>query len=100
MVRIVIAVFGAIFLVACGDSSPGPLAGTWQSTGPLSMRTTFRNDETETLGVIEKVGYQIEGQSVIVSHKDGLMKGTAVRYEMVNATTLKAMGQTYQKVGN
>jgi hypothetical protein len=90
----------ALALTACGDSAPGPLAGTWQVSGFMPIKTTFRSGEQETMGVIESVGYKVDRQSVIVTHKDGLMKGTAVRYTMVNPTTVQAMSLTYRKVAN
>jgi hypothetical protein len=99
MIRTFIGFFIALLLVSCGDSSPGPLAGTWQVIGMPSMQTTFRGDETETMGMIEKVSYHVDGQSVIVTYKDGLMKGTAVRFVLVNPTTAQAIGMTYRKVG-
>lgn len=99
MIRIIITACIAFVLTACGNSSPGPLAGTWQVTGMPSMQTTFRSDETETMGMIEKVSYRVDRQSVIVTYKDGLMKGTAVRFTLVNPTTAQAIGMTYRKVG-
>jgi hypothetical protein len=100
MLRIVFSALLALALTACGDSSPGPLAGTWQSGGFLPMKTTFRTGETETMGVIEKVGYTVNGQSVIVTYKDGMMKGTAMRFVLVNPTTARGLDTTYRKVGN
>jgi hypothetical protein len=100
MFRVVTAAFLVLVLAACADSSPGPLAGTWQASGILPMKTTFRSGETETMGMIEKVGYKTEGNSVIVTYKDGLMKGTAVRFQLVNPTTARAMDTTFRKVGN
>lgn len=99
MVRIIVTAVLALALAACGDSSPGPLAGTWQSGG-LPMKTTFRAGETETMGIIEKVSYKADGNSVIVTYQDGLMKGSAVRFKLVDSTTASAMGMTYRKVGN
>ena len=85
-------------LTACGDSSPGPLAGTWEAEGSLPLVKTFRDGETETLGVIQKVGYQLDGQSVIVSYKDGLMKGTAIRFVVVDSVMVTSMGVSYFKI--
>ena len=100
MNRITAAVLLSLVLAACGDSGPGPLAGTWQAGGVMPLKTTFRSGETETMGIIEHVGYDVQGQSVIVTYKDGLMKGTAVRFVIVDATTAQAMNLTYRKVGN
>jgi hypothetical protein len=94
-----VAIF-ATLLSACGDSSPGPLAGTWQVAGVMPMRASFRDGETEALGIIEKVDYKVEGRSVIVTYKDGLMKGSSVRFVLVNPTTMQAMGMTYRKIGS
>ena len=100
MIRILATAALTMSLVACGDSSPGPLAGTWQAGGILPMKVTFRSGETEAMGMIEKVGFTTEGNSVLVTYKDGLMKGTAVRFQMVDSKTARAMGTTYRKVGN
>ena len=100
MFRTLIAVALAMSLAACGDSSPGPLAGTWQAGGILPMKVTFRSGETESMGIIEKVGYKTEGNSVVVTYKDGLMKGSAVRFHLVAATTARAMDTTFRKIGN
>ena len=99
MIRLTGVALVVMLLSACGDSSPGPLAGTWQVTGIMPMTETFRDGETEALGIIEKVGYKVDGQSVIVTYKDGLMKGSAVRYVFVNPTTVQTAGMTYRKIG-
>lgn len=62
------------------------------------MKTIFRNGETESMGIIEKVGYKVNGQSVIVTYKDGMMKGSALRFVIVNPTTANALDTTYRKV--
>ncbi|MGZ8338608.1 MAG: hypothetical protein ACXWU9_03430 [Telluria sp.] len=90
----------AAMLAGCGDSSPGKLAGTWQAGGIMPFKSTFRAGEMETMGIIEKVGYKAEGNSVIVTMKDGMMKGSAVRYTIVDGRTVQSMGTTYRKVGN
>lgn len=100
MTRTLVAVALAMSLAACGDSSPGPLAGTWQAGGIMPMKVTFRSGETETMGIIEKVGYKTEGNAVVVTYKNGLMKGTAVRFQLVDAKTARAMDTTFRKVGN
>lgn len=80
--------FMAVLLVcfvvtACSSSkNPGPLEGTWQMTGYLPMTVTFRDGETEALGMIEKVSYKVEGNDVLVTSLDGLAKGTTFRYTM------------------
>lgn len=69
MIRTIVAVFLALALVACGDSSPGPLAGTWQTNGLMVMKTSFRSGETETMGMIEKVGYKVDGHLTCLTEK-------------------------------
>jgi hypothetical protein len=80
--------------------SPGKLEGTWKASGIMPIQSTFRAGEMETMGIIEKVGYKAEGDSVIVTMKDGMMKGASVRYTLVDGATMQAMGATYRKVGN
>lgn len=100
MVRLMIVAIVCTLLSACGDSSPGPLAGTWKATGVMPMMASFRDGQTEALGIIEKVDSKVEGKSVIVTYKDGLMKGSSVRFVLVNPTTMQAMGMTYRKIGS
>lgn len=100
MIRTLLALALALVLAACGNSSPGPLQGTWRSGGFMPMTTTFRSGETEAMGIIEKVDYQVDGQSVLVTYKDGLMKGTSVRFVVIDENTLRAMDLTYKKVAN
>ena len=90
----------AALIAGCGDSSPGKLEGTWQAAGFMPIKATFRAGEMETMGVIEKVSYKAEGKSVVVTMKDGVMKGAGIRYTLVNGTTMQAMGSTYRKVGH
>lgn len=100
MNRVTAVAFLSLALTACGGSSPGPLAGTWQAGGVMPLKITFRSGETESMGIIEHVSYDVQGQSVLVTYTDGLMKGTAVRFVMVDATTAQAMNLTYRKVGS
>lgn len=87
-------------LVGCGDSSPGKLEGTWKASGVMPMQSTFRSGEMESMGIIEKVEYKADGNSVIVTMKDGMMKGAAVRYTLIDGSTMQAMGMTYRKMSN
>lgn len=99
MIRTLLVAALTIVLSACGDSSPGLLAGTWKVSGGVPITITFRSGETETMGMIEKVGYATDGQSVVVTYKDGIMKGTAIRFSLLSPTTAQAMNMTYRKVG-
>lgn len=74
----------ALGLAAC-NKSPGPLEGVWRSDGPLAMRIAFRPGETESLGIIEPVEYKVDGKVVTVTYTGGLMKGSSVRFTMVDA---------------
>jgi hypothetical protein len=100
MIRILAALLLALTLAACGDSSPGPLAGTWQAGGIMPMRIAFRPGETEAMGFIEKVGYKTDGSSVLVTYKDGLMKGSSVRFQLLDANTVRGLDMTFRRVGN
>jgi len=57
--------------------------------GPMPMSIQFRSGETEAMGMIEKVSYEVRGNDVIVTYKDGLAKGTAMRYTVTGANTLR-----------
>ena len=98
MARFALASLLVATLAACGSSSPGPLAGTWKMTGAPGLTTTFRSGEMESMGMIEKVGYKVDGQSVIVTPMEGMLKGTGIRYVLRDATTATTMGLTYRKV--
>lgn len=78
----------AALLVAC-KSDPGPLAGTWQLSGLMPMTMQFRSGETEAMGMIDKVEYEVRGNDVIVTYTDGMAKGTAMRYTMTGPDTAK-----------
>lgn len=78
-------IFAILSLTACStSSSPGPLEGTWQLSGQVDMIMTFRPDETEAKGVIEKVRYQIDKDTVLVTYLDGMAKGMTMRYTLTS----------------
>jgi hypothetical protein len=73
---------------ACSSNDPGPLKGTWKIDNPIMpMICQFRAGETEMMGIIEKVSYKVDGNSVIVTSKDGIAKGTSMRYRLVDKDT-------------
>jgi hypothetical protein len=74
-------------LLAGCSGSPGTLEGTWKASGPMSMTITFRPGEMEAMGVIEHVDYKAEGNSVEVTYRDGLMKGSSMKYVIVDRNT-------------
>ena len=41
------------------------------------------------MGMIEKVSYEVKGNDVIVTYKEGLAKGTAFRYTVIGPNTLR-----------
>lgn len=59
---------------------------------------TFRSGEMESMGMIDKVTYQVDGNSVLVTATGGLMKGTAARYQLLDAQTIRFMDTTYKKL--
>lgn len=59
---------------------------------------TFRSGEMESMGMVDKVTYKVDGNSVLVTATDGLMKGTAARYQLLDAQTIRFMDTTYKKL--
>ena len=64
----------------------------------MPMTIQFRTGETESLGMIEKVSYEVKGNDVIVTSLDGLMKGTSFRYTMVDPNTARTELGTLRKI--
>jgi len=69
------------------NRSPAALEGTWKADGLVPMTITFRSGETEAMGVIEQVDYATNGNVVKVTYKDGMMKGSAIAFTIVNQDT-------------
>ena len=67
-------------------------------TGAMPMTVTFRDGETEALGMIEKVTYKTEGSDVLVTYVDGLAKGTTFRYTMTGPSTARTELGTLRRV--
>jgi hypothetical protein len=82
--KIIAILFLMVTLAACSNNDPGPLAGTWKMEGPIPMTVNFRKGESETMGIIEKVSYEINGNMVIVTSENGPMKGVAARYTITS----------------
>lgn len=89
----------ALFLAGCAGTHPGPLEGTWRMEGFVPMTVTFRDGETEAMGMIEKVSYETEGNDVLVTYTDGLAKGTTMRYTVVGPNTVRTELGTLRRVG-
>jgi hypothetical protein len=92
-----IAAIGIAILSGCGYD-PGPLAGTWKMNGIVPMTIQFRRGEVETMGIIEKVSYRVEGHDVIVTYQEGLAKGTSLRYTVAGQNALRTVLGTFQRV--
>jgi hypothetical protein len=88
-VRTTLAILSILFLSACSRDDPGPLAGTWRMAGAVPVTVHFRSGETETMGVIEKVSYEVNGNVVTARYRSGLMKGAAARYVLTGPDTAR-----------
>lgn len=87
----------ALVLVACSGKSPGPLEGTWVVADPFPVTVTFRSGETEAMGVTKKVSYKVDGDEVLVTYKEGATKGTAFRYTVIDANTIRSDSGTFHR---
>jgi hypothetical protein len=84
-------------LSACTNNDPGPLAGTWKMR-EMPITVQFRSGETESLGMIDKVSYEIKGSDVLVTFKEGMAKGTTLRYTITGNGTARTELGTLQRV--
>ena len=50
----------------------------------------IRPGETEAMGFIEKVSYEIAGNQVLVKYESGPMRGTAVRYTVTEPNEVRS----------
>jgi hypothetical protein len=92
-----VLLFLALVLSAC-SAGPGPLEGKWKMDGDLPMTIEFRDGESESMGMIEKVDYEVRGSDVLVRYKNGLAKGTAMRFTVVDEDTLRSELGTLHRV--
>ncbi len=83
-IRMLLLLLFVLGIAAC-TSSPGPLEGVWRSDGALPMKVAFRPGEIETMGIIEPVEYKVNGNVVTVTYTGGLMKGSSMRFTMLDA---------------
>ena len=90
MLRAFALVASTLLLAACSNRDPGPLAGTWRMAGAMPMTVQFRTGETEALGIIEKVSYEVKGSDVFVKYESGLMKGSAVRFTVTGKDSARS----------
>jgi hypothetical protein len=84
-------------LAGC-NRSPGALEGTWKAEGLVPMTITFRPGETEAMGVIERVDYATNGNVVKVTYKDGMMKGSAIAFTIVDRNLVTNPMYTLRRV--
>ena len=94
----VVTIFLFLSLTACTGNDPGALKGTWKLNGFMPMTISFRNGETEALGIIEKVSYKIKNNTILVTYENGLMKGTSMRYTVINSNTVKTQMGLLRKI--
>jgi len=95
--HIIAALLLIAILTGC-NRSPGALEGTWKADGLVPMTITFRFGEAETMGVIEQVDYATSGNVVKVTYKDGMMKGSAIAYTIVNPNTATNPMHTLRRI--
>ena len=62
------------------------------------MTVEFRSGETETMGVIEKVSYEVKDGDVIMTYESGLMKGNAVRFTVTDPDSARSSLGTLRRV--
>jgi hypothetical protein len=84
-------------LTGC-SRSPGALEGTWKADGLVPMTITFRPGETEAMGVIEQVDYATNGHVVKVTYKDGMMKGSAIAFTIVDRNIVTTPMYTLRRI--
>ncbi len=73
-----------LILTGCSNNDPGPLAGTWKMDGLMPITVHFRKGESEAMGMIEKVSYEVKGNQVIVTSENGPMEGISARYTIAS----------------
>lgn len=93
------AVLTTLLIVAsCSKNDPGPLKGTWKMSGPIPMTITFRDGETESFGLIDKVSYKVNGSEVIVTAESGILVGSSIRYTIIQPGIAKTSMGTLRRV--
>ena len=54
------------------------------------MTVHFRPGESEALGVIDKVSYQVKGNEVTVTYESGISKGSAMRFTVTGPNNARS----------
>ena len=85
-------------LASCANQNPGPLAGTWMATEPFPVTVTFRDGETEAMGVTRAASYEVHGNEVLVTYAEGSNKGTTFKYQVINPNTIRSDSATFRRV--
>ena len=52
------------------------------------------------MGTTKKISYKHEGNTVLVTYKEGANKGSTFRYAMIDANTMRSDSGTFHRVGN
>lgn len=87
-----------VLLFGC-EAGPGYLEGSWRSSNTtIPLVITFRQGETESMGIIENVGYEQSGDAILVHYKSGMMKGTSFRFFVVDRNTIKSQLGTFKRI--
>lgn len=68
--------------------------------GLIPMTVTFRYGEEETMGIIEKVSFRVDGNDVLVTYEDGMAKGTTMRYTILGPNVVRTELGTLRRVGS
>lgn len=98
MTRLLCSGFMAFVLTACSGENPGALEGTWKAREPFPVTVTFRSGEMESMGSTKRVSYQKDGDLVLVTYKEGALKGKSFRYTVVDDDTLRSESGTFRRV--
>ncbi len=99
MIRIFSLGIVALSLAACSGSAenPGAIEGTWKAREPFPVTVTFRPGEMEAMGSTKKVTYQMEGDVVLVTYKEGAQTGRTFRYTVLDDDTLRSDSGTFHR---
>jgi hypothetical protein len=62
------------------------------------MTIQFRSGETESMGIIGKVSFEIKGNDVLVISKDGIAKGLIIRYTITGKNTAQTALGTLHRI--
>src|SRR5678815_1302310 len=98
MLRNVLLSLLSLALASCAGEHPGPLAGTWVATEPFPITVTFRDGESEAMGMTRPVSYRIDGNEVFVTYTEGPRKGATFHYRVIDANTIRSESGILRRV--